>query len=304
MHKEELLPVFNIERFAIHDGPGIRTTVFLQGCQLHCQWCANPESQCVGKHLLFLKKKCQRCGRCAANCPHNAITIQEESAWIDRKKCMLCGTCEKTCLNQAMQISGQTMTPEEIHDMIIRDQAYYEQTGGGITFSGGEALIHIEALRPLLEQCRREKLAVAFETCGHFPWKNIEKAMEFTDLFLFDVKTMNREKMKKYTGGNLDTVLQNFQRIAQQVPQKLHARVPVIPEFNDTKEDMEEIFRFVSDNRVQNLDLLPYHTLGMIKYEELGVPYPFSYTKSLKKEDVIPYQKMAETYGLQVKIGG
>ena len=110
--------------------------------------------------------------------------------------------------------------------------------------------------------------------------------------------------MKKYTGGNLDTVLQNFQRIAQQVPQKLHARVPVIPEFNDTKEDMEEIFRFVSDNRVQNLDLLPYHTLGMIKYEELGVPYPFSYTKSLKKEDVIPYQKMAETYGLQVKIGG
>lgn len=298
------LPVFNIERFAIHDGEGIRTAVFLQGCPLRCPWCANPESQVIGEKLMFLQKKCVGCGTCVQYCPQHAITLEEGHAQIDRSRCVRCGACANACPQAAMKISGQWMTAEEIFAVVIRDADYFRQTNGGLTLSGGEALLHIDALQPLLQSCQAHQISVAFETCGHVPSENIVKALPWTERFLFDVKTTDGEKFRRFTGGNLDLVLNNLQIIAKHDAQKLIIRVPVIPSLNHTTEEIRTIMDLTLRLGITRLDLLPYHTLGMTKYAQLGQEYPFPEKKSLSPEALQPYADMGRALGLTVSIGG
>lgn len=300
----EGLPVFNIERFAIHDGAGIRTAVFLQGCRLRCPWCANPESQTVGLKLMFLQKKCVGCRTCAAVCPQGAAAISEGRAVIDRSRCVRCGTCAAACPAGALQISGKWMTAEEIFDVVIRDQAYYQQTHGGLTLSGGEALLWIDQLMPLLKKCKEANIPVDFETCGHVPAGNIRKAIPRTDTFLFDIKSMNPEAFHSVTGGDLFLVLANFQEIAKEHPEKLVIRVPVIPGFNHTPEDMENIFALAKKYAVRQVDLLPYHTFGLTKYLQLGETCPWPAEKSLAPAELDAYQARGQEMGLIVTIGG
>ena len=298
------LPVSNIERFAIHDGPGIRTTVFLQSCPLRCQWCANPEAQTEGKHLMFLEQKCVGCGSCVKNCPQHAITIREGKARVCREKCIVCGKCAQTCPNEAFSISGKQMTPDEIYDIVVRDSIYYEKTGGGVTFSGGEALLHIEEIAILTDRLRRAGIHTAVETCGYVPEAYIKKAVQAIALFLFDIKTLDADKMKRYTEGELSVVLNNFTYVAKCGPDRVTARIPVIPNLNHTEKEMLEIFQFLVDNHVKKADLLPYHTLGITKYKQLGKEYPFDCRESLRPDELIRYRSIGEEMGLCITIGG
>ena len=302
---EESLPIFNIERFAIHDGPGIRTTVFLQGCPLRCKWCANPESHEIRPRLLYLNKKCIGCGRCQAICPRHAITIsQDGKALIDREKCKCCGTCAESCLGEALKISGKWMSPEEIYDIVIKDKDYYKATGGGVTFSGGEALLHIEKLTGVLRRCNNEKISLAVETCGYVSKEQIELAYQYFDLFLFDLKTLDTDKFYTSTGGKLETILFNLKWLSEEAADRITLRIPVIPQFNHTMEEVGEILSFACKLGIKKADLLPYHTLGLIKYRQLGVPYEFPCQSGLSEDELLPYKEMGEKMGIQMSIGG
>ena len=298
------LPVFNIERFAIHDGPGIRTTIFLQGCTLRCQWCANPESQSIGRQLMFSEQKCVGCGTCAQSCPHSAVVLKDGKAVIHRDQCEGCGTCESVCLTGAMKISGKWMDAEELFHIVQRDADYYRQTGGGLTLSGGEALLHISALLPLLEQCRDAEIPVAFETCGQVPKAYLKEALPYTILFLYDLKTLDAATLKQYTGGDLSVILENFRLIAEHDPGKLVIRVPVIPGVNDSEAAIRRIFELATSHHVRQVDLLPYHTLGVVKYRQLGIPYPFDHLTAMRKEVIEPVCEIGRAYGLSVTVGG
>jgi pyruvate formate lyase activating enzyme len=298
------LPVFNIERFAIHDGTGIRTTVFLQGCQLRCQWCANPESQTVGPKLMFLKDKCTGCGRCIPVCPHHAITLKDGKAVIDREKCTACGRCVKACLNEARSISGKLMELQEIHDTILRDRDYYEETGGGVTFSGGEPVLQADHLEPLLKQLREEKIGIAFETCGSAPLKNYQLLAPYASQWLFDIKSLQKEVLKQYTGADLDVILTNLKYLSSYDPARITIRVPVIPGVNNTMEDMQRLADLMKAYSLQKVDLLPYHTLGLTKYRQLGMPYLFGNEHAMKKAEVEPLQAYLTSQGLNADIGG
>lgn len=298
------IPVSNIERFAIHDGPGIRTTVFIQGCPLKCQWCANPEAQKIGEHLMFLEQKCVGCGRCSISCKEQAIVLKEGKASVLREKCRECGACADACPNGALSVSGKWLENGDIYDIVIRDKIYYDKTGGGVTFSGGEALTQIGSIAALVRRLQKNRISVAVETCGYVPREYMEQAASLMDLFLFDIKTLDPEKMKMYMNGNLSVILDNFIYIAKRIPDKIVARVPVIPGVNQTKEEMRKIFEFIKNNHVARADILPYHTLGMTKYRQLGIEYPFACCESLKPEMLKPYQQLGESMGLHITIGG
>lgn len=300
------LNIFEIERFAIHDGPGIRTTVFFQGCALHCLWCANPESQTVGKHIMFFKNLCGGCGRCVSECRHAAIHLEDEDgvkkSHIDRNLCVSCGRCAAKCLNGALKVSGQVISEEELFDIVLRDRDYYAMSNGGITLSGGEAILQTDALIPVLEKCRDEKIHVAVETCGYVPLSNVETALEYVDLFLFDIKTLDKEDFQKYTGGNLDTVIEAFEYLCKNAPEKIIVRVPVIPEFNDDKVDV--IIKYAALHGIKEAHLLPYHTLGISKYYELGQTYRYPVRQPLNYESLVKYVGFGEKLSIKVKIGG
>jgi pyruvate formate lyase activating enzyme len=302
--REHEVSVFEIERFAIHDGPGIRTTIFLEGCPLHCEWCANPESQSASRHVMTFSKKCIGCGKCVESCPRKAISLQNGKAFIDRARCDSCGKCQEVCVNHVIQISGKIMNCEELYQIIIRDKDYYEESGGGLTLSGGEALLQIEQIIPLLIECRKQGIHIAVETCGCVPLDKIKAAYPVVDLFLFDIKSLDAEKLRRYTGGDMKTILSAFEMIAGINPDKIIIRVPVIPEFNNSEKDITKIFEFTLQHHIKEVDLLPYHTLGISKYEQLGRPYQFACKTSLQKEELNYLKEAGERRGLIVKIGG
>lgn len=288
------LDIFEIERFAIHDGAGIRTTVFFQGCPLRCEWCANPESQTVGKHIMWSEHLCTSCGRCRNVCTENAIT--------DRSRCVSCGSCAEVCPNSAIKISGRKITCDELFDIVMRDADYYKASGGGVTLSGGEALLQLERLIPFLNECRKKDIHIAVETCGYIPLKNVKTAMEYIDLFLFDIKTLDGEKFRKNTSGDIEKVMSAFEYIAESTSEKLVVRVPVIPDFND--DEITEIIEYAVQRNVREVHLLPYHTLGIAKYAQLGLEYPYHIRESLDPEKLLCYIEIGEKLGANVKIGG
>lgn len=294
------LPVFNIERFAIHDGPGIRTVVFLQGCPLRCAWCANPESQTVGTKIFHLSSRCVGCGACIEACTNEAISIQEGKTCIDRSKCTGCGKCASVCPQDCMQPSGKWMMPEEVEREALKDLSYYENSGGGVTFSGGEALLHFERLRPLTGRLRGRGIHIAMETCGQVDAKVFRNAVEEFDLFLFDVKTLDQEKMDRFVGGSVTMILDNLSFLAERHPEKVIVRIPVIPGFNFDDAEVHEIFRLLGNLRLKKVELLPYHTLGKIKYGQLGMKYPFGEQKALMREQLTGFQALGQSLGLHV----
>lgn len=302
--EQQRLHVFNIERFALHDGPGIRTTIFLKGCPLHCPWCANPESQSMKPQILFRESKCVGCGRCSRHCKEKAICMIDPKAEIDREKCIGCGDCANACITGAMSLCGQKMTTSEIFQIVRKDKDYYQKTKGGITLSGGEALLQAEAIVPLVELCETEKIPVAIETCGYVSLNDLKKIIPKTELFLFDIKTLDSVKFKKYTGGNLKIVLDNFLYLIKVSREKVVIRIPVIPGFNYTEKEIKEIFKFAKQYQIKKIDLLPYHVLGIAKYQQLGKTYPFECQKGLDSKELEPFLEMGENMGLTLTIGG
>jgi len=289
------LSVMEIQRFALHDGPGIRTTVFLQGCPLRCPWCANPESQAGGKKLMYLQKRCIGCGRCAAVCPSGCITTEDGRPIFNRSLCIGCGKCVEACPAGALRLSSRDMETSEILSVLLRDRSYYRNTGGGITVSGGEPFLQGRGLKELLALCKAEGLHTAVETTGNTPTENIQACEPLIDLFLFDVKHPDPVRFKEVTGGDHALVLHN---LALLPPQKVVLRVPVIPGFNFDEQVLGDLFRLALSYSIRRVDLLPYHTLGRGKYEQLGRAYPYDEAKPLSRKDLESAKAMGEALGL------
>jgi len=298
--------VFSIERYAIHDGPGIRTLVFLKGCPLRCSWCDNPEGQESYPQLIFFSNKCIGCEKCLEVCPTNATSLSKDGKIkIDRKMCINCGECAKACPSGARIISGKYMTVKEVVDEVLKDLAFYQNSGGGITLSGGEVTMQAEFARETLKACKEYGINTAIETCGYSKWENFSKVLEFTDLVLYDIKCMNPLRHKEYTGVSNELILENVKKIAEMgIP--IIIRVPVIPGFNSSENHMRELIGFVKDSvkTVKKIHFLPYHELGVGKYERLGRKYEFGHRGSPKDNYLQKLITLASSYGIQAQIGG
>lgn len=302
--RQNTAEVMELERFAIHDGPGIRTVVFLQGCPLRCAWCANPESQITGRHLMYDQKRCVGCGCCAAVCPVSAITLDGKRPQFHRADCTGCGECGRKCLQNAIRYSGKTMTVDEIMAVIMRDRDYYDSSGGGVTFSGGDPFVQFPVFLEMLRRCREYGLHTAVETCGQTSLEKIERVIPLVDLFLFDFKHVEPDKFAEYTGGDIRQIIGNLECLSRTARDRVILRVPVIPGFNDDLETLCRIFDRTRGYGIKTVHLLPYHTLGLSKYEQLGREYTLSCRSLMKKEELSQYQAIGEAKGLTVQIGG
>jgi pyruvate formate lyase activating enzyme len=274
--------VFNIERHALHDGPGIRTLVFVKGCPLHCLWCSNPEGQDTEPELLFRAKDCISCMRCVKACPQGAVKVsddrvmfaQDRIVYTDRELCNTCGDCVAVCPAGAREIAGRKMSVEQVVVEVLKDEIFYRNSGGGVTLSGGSPLIYPDFVGELFRELKGHAVHTAVETCGAVDWSSFEKVIDYTDLFLYDLKHMNSEMHERHTGMGNTRILENLHKLDERGAHTI-VRVPVIPHFNDNREEIEAIARFTMElSSKPPMQLLPYHTLGRSKYHHLEREYP------------------------------
>lgn len=271
---------FNIQRYSVHDGPGIRTIVFLKGCPLKCQWCANPESQYVQPELAYNHNKCigtQECQFCFRACNKGAIEEQEGKITINRELCDNCGKCADICPSKALNMYGKLMAVKEAIDLVEQDSSFYTRSGGGITLSGGEPVLQTDFAVGLLTEAKKRRMNTAIETCGYAEWDKLERVCELVDTILYDIKCMDSDRHKQFTGVNNELILSNFQKLCERFPSKsILVRTPVIPGFNDTEEDILAIIDFIRGMPNVKYEILGYHRLGEPKYTYIGKEYPLN----------------------------
>ena len=263
--------VFNIQRYSIHDGPGIRTTVFLKGCPIRCFWCQNPESQSTGPEILTDRSICTRCGACVSTCPSGAGVIGEKSAELDRAKCTGCGACVDPCPVSARKQEGKLMTVDEVMAVVMKDKAMYKTSGGGLTLSGGDPVMQPKFSEALLKKSKESGLHNAVETCGHTSWEVLESLLRHTDYLFYDIKSTDSQKHKLGTGFDNKLILENAKKAAR-MARDMHVRCPMIPGFNDTPEDVAATVRFVTKELglpAERFTLLRYNKYAEGKYERL-----------------------------------
>ncbi len=244
--------IFDIERNSFVDGPGIRTTVFFKGCNLRCKWCHNPESQNQKKEILFYKNKCTGCGRC------KDLTAEDEDFF---------------CFNDAKEICGKEYSVDEVFAEVIKDKAFYETSGGGVTFSGGECMLQTDFLYEALKKCKENEIHTAVDTAGNVTWNYFEKIIPYTDLFLYDVKCFSENLHIEGTGVSNKQILQNLQKLSDNFTGDIIIRIPVIPGFNDNSREMTKISDFIKNISYKSVELLPYHKMGEHKYDALNMEY-------------------------------
>lgn len=260
--------ITDIKRFAVHDGDGIRTTVFFKGCSLRCAWCHNPETIFPKCELAFYEHKCTLCGKCAVVCPNHAI-VEGRHIFL-REQCRLVSTCTKVCPNDALTIYGKEMEISEICQVLLKDKEFYENSGGGITLSGGECLLQPEACRAILENMKRNGVSTAVDTAGNVLRENIDAVIGLTDVFLYDVKHIDSQKHRVGTGSGNELILSNLKYISDKGG-TIEIRIPIIPDFNDDMETMEKIGLLLQDLKgITKVRLLPYHNYAQSKYDALG----------------------------------
>jgi pyruvate formate lyase activating enzyme len=298
--------IFNIQHYSIHDGPGIRTDVFLKGCFLRCAWCQNPESQALKPELFCFEEKCTGCGRCVTVCPEKAIQITGKKSITDRSKCRGCGQCVQVCPDEARSLMGKEMTVQEVFEDVKGDVNFYKRSGGGVTLTGGEPLFQPDFSRELLSICRQAGIHTAIETCGYANWETLKDVLQFTDLVLYDLKHMDSEKHRQYTGVPNKLSLSNVQKIYHELKIPVWARIPVIPGYNDSNENIRDTAKFVSAElgKTVPVHLLAYHQLGETKYERLGKEGEKLFITPPAKERILELEKIAVSYGLDTHIGG
>jgi pyruvate formate lyase activating enzyme len=293
--------IFDIKKYSINDGPGIRTTVFFQGCPLACQWCHNPESQPRTSVLMYRANRCVLCGECIGVCTHHSITING-SVKTDRTTCKDCGACAQACYNGAREISGYQASVDQVMSEVLRDTPFYEGSGGGVTFSGGEPLLQHHFLLDLLRACREHELNTVVDTSGFAAWDVLNGLREHVDLFLFDLKLMDEERHIRYTGVSNKLILSNLKQLAE-TGSAIYIRIPLIPAINDDEENLRQSGEFIRGlPNITGVELMGYHDLAAAKYQALGLEYELKDLKAPSKDQLENSAKILERTGLQVKI--
>lgn len=271
---QKLPLVFNIQRFSIHDGDGIRTTVFFKGCPLRCVWCHNPESQDYGPEILYNPVKCVGCGACVLICLEKANRMENGRAILDRKLCTACGKCLESCLGNARELAGCYYTVEELLWELEKDRAFYEESGGGVTLSGGEVMAQpMNYVEELMRRLSEKGYSVNIDTCGDVPYERFRRILPYTDTFLYDIKVMSDQKHRKYVGTGNKRILQNLQKLSRDGA-RINLRLPLVDSLNTGREDILSLIGFLKSGvRVTKISLLPYHDFGRSKYARLERKY-------------------------------
>ena len=276
--------VFSIDRFVAEDGPGVRTTVFLKGCPIHCAWCHSPQSIPGTPQLLFYSGRCIKCGACVAACPNNAQIISSEDRVILWDMCEDCGKCAEVCPANALVIEGKWLTVDQVVDVVKRDIVYYTNSGGGVTFSGGEATFQPNFLTACLKACKELGIHTAVDTCGVVRWSVLEKMLPYVDLFLFDIKHMDSQTHKELTGAGNELILQNLRNLSNH-DKTIWIRIPLIPGNNDSEENLRQTAEFIKPLAgIERITLLPYNDAAGAKYGFIGKKYPL--------EGIVPHSEM------------
>ena len=289
---EKKAVIFDIQRGSYVDGPGIRTTVFMKGCNLSCAWCHNPESKSALAQRMWYENRCAHCGMCVEKCPEKAIGFSGSGMIThNRDSCRLCGNCVTLCPHDAIAICGREMSTDELLREIIKDQAFYEATGGGMTVSGGECMLHPDFVAELLEKCGKENIHTAVDTAGCVPWENFEKVIDYTSLFLYDIKCITPELHSEYVGSDNSLILQNYIHLLS-AGCRVIVRVPMIPEFNANDSEFAKISDFLHRYPPEKVELLPYHAMGESKFRALGLGEPRNFR--------IPDSELMEKYRAMV----
>jgi len=307
--KEVVGFISNIQRFSLHDGPGIRTLVFMQGCPLICKWCCNPEGQKPYPQLRLLSVKCPGKGTCGAPCvkacPEKAITLSDEGKpKIDWKLCTNCGKCTEVCIHEGLTMLGKKMTVKEVAAEVEKDRAAYRKSGGGVSIGGGEPLAQFDFVLELLKRCKERFLNTAMETCGHAPWKYLEKVSEYLDLMYYDIKHMDPERHKELTGVSNELILSNAEGILSgKVKCEVIIRTEIVPGCNDSEGEISAIAKFVAESGGKMMELLPYHALGSSKYRQLGMEYGLTKIRPPTDAQMEKLRDIVRSFGLKEMTG-
>lgn len=295
--------IFNIQKFSVHDGPGIRTTVFFKGCPLRCLWCHNPESQNTKKEMLYDRDKCVLCGTCEKVCPKKAIKIENDVLTTDMNKCDFCGECVINCMYGAREIVGKEYTVDEVMKVVLRDKIFYDESGGGVTVSGGEPLMQIDFVEELLKRLKEENVHTAVDTSGAISFEILERAAKYTDLFLFDLKVMDDEKHIEYIGTSNKNIIENLKKLAK-IHNNINIRMPIIEGVNADVSHIEKVLELIEGLNIKKVNLLPYHDIAKHKYKKLGRTYEEAKMSKPSDEKMNSFKDMFAKRGYEVKIGG
>ncbi len=296
--------IFNIEKYAIHDGPGIRTTVFFKGCPLRCWWCHNPEGQNQKLELTYRENRCIGCGECAENCTRRALSLLSQHVVLNRESCNMCGVCAQICPSEALSVIGKEMSVEETVREIERDRVFYDESEGGVTFSGGEPLLQPNFLEKMLDECGEKRIHTTLDTSGYASPEVINRIRSKVDLFLYDIKIMDNAKHRKYTGVSNKLILQNLERLAKN-GSNIMISLPIVMGINDDDENIFRTCEFISSlPGVEHVSLLPYHKTGVDKYKNLGRSYRLNSIQPPSSQKTKEIKEKLEAAGLKVRIGG
>ncbi len=297
--------VFDIKRYAIHDGPGIRTTIFLKGCPLRCQWCQNPEGLELESEIFWRENRCpEECSACVAACPNSAISKNETQVVVDKERCGLSRSCQDACVYDALEIVGRKMSAGDVMAEVEKDRVFFDQSGGGVTFSGGEPLLQADFLISLLNELKMNNIHVALDTSGYVPYQDLEKISDSVDLFLYDLKLMDDEKHKKYTGVSNRIILENLERLSEG-GKAIAIRIPLIKGINDDGRSIQMFAEYLQTlKNVKDICLLAYHRGGCEKYRRLRKEERLKTFNPPSKERVEEIKKTLTDSGFSVKIGG
>jgi len=296
--------ILNIQKCCVHDGPGIRTTIFFKGCPLNCIWCHNPESQSYKTEIMYNQNKCTNCNKCITNCPNNAISFSENNFLIhDDSLCKSCMNCVDFCISEAIQFAGKSYSISQLISEIKKDQVFYDDSNGGVTLSGGEVMCQIDFVEKLCKKCKENNIHVAIDTCGYVPYENFERITPYVDLFLYDIKLINSKKHFEFTGKPSELIINNLNKLSLNGA-NIILRLPIIEGINADNEHLNNLCSLISNLNLQEINLLPYHDIGGYKYSNLNKNYNFDLMKKPSDEILNHFKSTLSNYNSNIKIGG